>query len=667
MKKKLSILLALAVIIAALTLSASAAGVVEDSVTITPDMSQEEVDNAVAGAAESGAVLAVEPGDYGIEGVNNHIKITLKHGNQTVQLQGEDYKRLMLVVLTEGNVLQGNGATIFGDVKTVYNQSPAIYVPYGSIEIQGNLTIDDHDYGVILGYTNGTDEMASELVLAENASLSIRNCSTVNGNASYDNGIVCAGTDYFSYVDTQGDGTRGSAITTKGAGNTRAVITISKGAELTAEDCDGAGVFSVNADNLAMNIEPGAEVNLTRNGQGVCMNTDYTGSVNINVDNATLNITDNRSNGITGQSKPYLLDIKNNSTVNVDDNGGIGINNFYIKVSDSELSVSGNGSHGATNVALDAYDSTLNFNDNAYIGLNISKYNEKEEQEDSTEIVGSTVTAGNNGGPGIRFYINGGNTKITDSSIVTNGDGAGNETYGYNVKPGDSGYWAGIVGKGTVVVTDSYITSTSAAGYSLYNAAGSPSSLYISDTDVVAFDASENMSESDIFDDWNSGGNTGRTYVNGGSLQAEYGQMTVRMNHIMNMLVPENTVNSGKGMEEIQYAAPVNSHNTALTRFDLHKAINAVVNGDGTNTFTVYDPNENTSYDYTFRYNTDAEDLTGVGGNAYVWTPVTVIHYDATEGTVGELGTAQSGNVVLNNTRGDQSSIDNVVVATATI
>ena len=662
MKKKLSILLALAVIIAALTLSVSAAGVVEP-VPITPNMSQEEVDDAVAKAAESGAVLAVEPGNYGIEGENNHIKITLKHGNQTVQLQGGDYYRLMLVVLTEGNVLQGNGATIYGDVTTVYNQSPAIYVPYGSIEIQGNLTIDDHDYGVILGYTNGTDQMASELVLAENASLSILNCSTVNGNTSYDNGIVCAGTNYFSYVDTQGDGTRGSAITTKGTGNTRAVITISEGAELTAEDCYGAGVYSVNADNLTMNIEPGAEVNLTRNGQGVCMNTDYTGSVNINVDNAILNITGNRSNGITGQSRPYLLDIKNNATVNVDDNGGIGINNFYIKVSDSELSVSGNGSHGATNVAFDAYDSTLNFNDNEYIGLNISKYNEKEEQEDSTEIVGSTVKAGNNGGPGIRFYINGGNTKITDSSIVTNGNGVGDEIYGYIANPVDSGAWAGIVGKGTVVVTDSYITSTSAAGYSLYNAGSSPSRLYISGTDVVAFDASENMSDSDIFDDWNSQGNTGRTYVNGGSLQAEYGQMTVRMNHIMNMLVPENTMNSGRGKEEIQYAAPVNSYNTALTRFDLHKAINAVVNGDGANTFTVYDPNANTSYNYAFRYNTDAEDLTGVGGNAYVWTPVTVIHYDATEGTVGQLGTAKSGNVVLNNTRGDQSSIDNIVVA----
>ena len=78
MKKKLSILLALAVIIAALTLSVSAAGVVEP-VPITPNMSQEEVDDAVAKAAESGAVLAVEPGNYGIEGENNHIKITLKH------------------------------------------------------------------------------------------------------------------------------------------------------------------------------------------------------------------------------------------------------------------------------------------------------------------------------------------------------------------------------------------------------------------------------------------------------------------------------------------------------------------------------------------------------------------------------------------------------------
>lgn len=444
MKKKLSILLALAVIIAALTLSVSAAGVVEP-VPITPDMSQEEVDDAVAKAAESGAVLAVEPGNYGTGEEKNHIKITLKHGNQTVQLQGEDYYRLMLVVLTEGNVLQGNGATIYGDVTTLYNQSPAIYVPYGSIEIQGNLTIDDHDYGVILGYTNGTDKMAAELVLAENASLSILNCSTVNGNTSYDNGIVCAGTDYFSYVDSQGDGTCGSAITTKGKG--MATVVVSENAALTADNCVGSGVFSINVSNFTMDIKPGAEVNLTDNAQGFCMNTDYTGSVNINVDNATLNITDNRSNGITGQSLPYLLDIKNNSTVNVDDNGAIGINNFYIKVSDSKLSVSGNGSHGATNVALDAYDSTVETSDNVYRGLNITTGNDKEQIGRVTQISNSTIIARNNKQSGI-YFINPAGTNIENGSIIeTDDNGATN--------PASTFSGAGIVGSYDIKVTDS--------------------------------------------------------------------------------------------------------------------------------------------------------------------------------------------------------------------
>ena len=137
-----------------------------------------------------------------------------------------------------------------------------------------------------------------------------------------------------------------------------------------------------------------------------------------------------------------------------DNNGGIGINNFYVVVSDSKLSVSGNGSHGYTNVALTAENSTLNFDRNAYIGLNVTKLN---SEEDSTRIEDSTVYAQDNGGPGIRFYIGGTDTEITSSKIYANGNGAGEDTYGYTVKPGDSGYWAGIVGKGNVTLTDSFV------------------------------------------------------------------------------------------------------------------------------------------------------------------------------------------------------------------
>lgn len=368
----------------------------ETAWTITPDMTQAEVDEAVNNATD---VITVQAGDYGIENENNHIKITLKKGNQTIQLQeNETYHRLMFVVLTEGNTLIGNGATIYGDVSTVFNQSPAIYIPYGSLNLNGNLTIDDHDYGVILGFTNGTADKAAELCIAENARLEIVNCKSVSGNNTYDKGVVCAGTDYFSYVDTQGDGTRGSGIVTKGKGNTTAEVTVAKSAELNIHGSEGAAIFSVDAERFTLGIQPSANVTFNGNGQGICMNTNYTGNVDVIVDNATLTIEENRSNGITGQALPYVLDIKNQSTVHINNNGGIGINNFFIKVEDSQLRVSNNASHGATNVALNAVNSTVETSGNGYRGLNITKANIENDQELKTQISNSTIVSNNNKG-----------------------------------------------------------------------------------------------------------------------------------------------------------------------------------------------------------------------------------------------------------------------------
>ena len=336
--------------------------------TITPDMSQAEVDAAVD-AAES--VITIQAGNYGIDGEMNHIKINLDNGNQTVQLEENgSYQRLMFVVLSSDNTLIGNGATIDGEVSEVHNQSPAIYIPKdGDLHFQGTMTITDHCYGVILGYSNvsgdkGTcsEGTSSEFMIDSNAKLIIEQCN-ITTQSDYDNGIVCSGTDYFSYVGTQGDGTKGSGITTKGKGYTK--VTVSESAELSITDCIGSAIFSVTVSNFTLDIQTDAEVNLKNNAQGLNMNTDYSGSIDVIVDHATLEITNNRSNGVTGQSLPYVLDIKGQSAVNINNNGGIGINNFFIKVADSQLSVSNNASHGATNVALDAENSTIVCSDNA--------------------------------------------------------------------------------------------------------------------------------------------------------------------------------------------------------------------------------------------------------------------------------------------------------------
>lgn len=624
------------------------------TVNINDSMTQEEVDALVEGAS----TIVVSAGDYGLGEEKNHIKLTLSEGNQTVQLEENGtYHRLMIVVLSEGNILQANGATVDGDVSTVYNQSPMIYIPYGSLELEGTLSIVGHDYGVILGYTNAADESAT-LSLAENATLNITGCQSVNGNSSYDGGIVCKGEDYFSYVDTQGDGTRGSAIATKGKGNNHTSIVVGAQAVLNAENNTGAGVYSVNVRNFTLDVQSDASVNFNKNGQGICMNTDFSGSVNVNVDHAVLNIKENKSNGITGQNMPYVLNVENEAKVHVDDNGAIGVNNFFIKVdgTGSELSVSGNGSHGATNVALDVTNGAhAVFDNNAYIGLNITKYNEGKS---STDISDSIVQANNNGGPGIRFYVGGGETNVSNSKVFTNGNGGGENTYGYAVKPGDSGYWAGIVGKGKVTLTNSFITSTSAGGYSLYNDASAAAELYISGTDVVAFAGTESASNMDVFDDWNSQGNTGRTYVTGGSLQADSQNITKGFEQSLNQKIPE--VDGTTDKEAVQYGAPINQYSTALTRFDLHQDRNTIVHQD-VNTFNVSDPNGD-EYEYTFRYNTDEEDLTGTGGNAYVWAPVTIIHYDATEGSINDFGTSQEGDKTIDSTRGDGSSLNNTPI-----
>ena len=151
----------------------------------------------------------------------------------------------------------------------------------------------------------------------------------------------------------------------------------------------------------------------------------------------------------------------------------------------------------------------------------------------------------------------------------------------------------------------------------------------------------------------------GRDYVLGGSFQAT----TANMRYGDNLKgMPFAELNPMIGSEELgsgeNYAAPINTSHTALTRFDLHQSANKEAASD-VNDFVYYDPNTGDKYAYSFRYNTAAEDLNGTGGNAYVWAPVSVLHYDATEGKINAFGTAVQGNVALVNARGDGSAVGN--------
>lgn len=606
---------------------------------ITPDMTQEEID-AVLMTATSQDNITIASGDYSTEksGKNYHKIITVQKDYMNFNIAG-NYTELQFVVRGSNTKITANDATIDGNASTEGNPSAALFIEQGSVILSGNLTLTDHNHGVRLGYANAGTSIYSALTLSDYATLTItNNVLTYSGQYGYyGGGYDDSDTTYSSPVDKgQGNGTSGSAIDVRGKSNTS--FTLGTGAKFYATNNVGAGIFAINVTNFTFNMNSGSYALFDSNGQGICMNTDYAGSVNINVNNATLDITNNSSNGITGQASPYILDITNKGIVNLNNNGGIGINNFYIKVTDSTLNVNENGSHGATNVSMDATNSTINASNNAYIGLNISKYNAGKE---STDIINSTITANNNGGPGVRFYIENGVTNITDSHITTNEDGYGDSIYGFEVKPGDSGYWAGVVIKGTLSVKNSTMMSDGVSGYSLYDTDSGKAVFYVLENSVVAGNGDESK---DIFDDYNSGkGNSGSTVVEGGSLQVDSDNVSAsdslndKYHNEQNPTMPSEQGSK----DEVQYAGPVNSDNTALTQFVLHQNINKEVGGAGSHTFTYYDPNTGTRHDYTFRYNELGEDLEpNASGNAYIWAPVSILRYDATEGFISSLGTA---------------------------
>ena len=593
--------------------------------TITPDMSQAEVDAAVD-AAES--VITIQAGNYGIDGEMNHIKINLDNGNQTVQLEENgSYQRLMFVVLSSDNTLIGNGATIDGEVSEVHNQSPAIYIPKdGDLHFQGTMTITDHCYGVILGYSNvsgdkGTcsEGTSSEFMIDSNAKLIIEQCN-ITTQSDYDNGIVCSGTDYFSYVGTQGDGTKGSGITTKGKGYTK--VTVSESAELSITDCTGSAIFSVTVSNFTLDIQTDAEVNLKNNAQGLNMNTDYSGSIDVVVDHATLEITNNRSNGVTGQSLPYVLDIKGQSAVNINNNGGIGINNFFIKVADSQLSVSNNASHGATNVALNAVNSTVETSGNGYRGLNITKANIENDQGLKTQISNSTIVSNNNKQSGIYFINPQGTTIENGSTVQTEGNGSS--------APGSSFSGAGIVGSYDITIANSSVNSKDPHSFSVSHTSSAPAVWYVKENTIAVAQGTSTASDQDIVDDPNSDHPEylGNVIITGGSLNASQDiDYTSYQNYLQD---PSNWK-----YEDIEaLVSMTNDQKEDLFRFHLNAESNAVVGGAGQKQFNYPYQNNSESLNYQFVYDEN--------GDAYVWTPVTVVNYDATEGTVqeGSFGTA---------------------------
>lgn len=273
-----------------------------------------------------------------------------------------------------------------------------------------------------------------------------------------------------------------------------------------------------------------------------------------------------------------------------------------------------------------------------------------------TRIVGSVIYAQGNGGSGIAFASteDKGNVQVISSELYADKNGvsenigaSGERVNNVNVNKHDAIHFSGIaVIRGTVEVSDSIISATENAKYGI-----SYHDLYNAELTLDGKTVAKVQTNSDILKgevrtaDYTSGKQD--TVVINGSLQGDRDNMT-----------GEYTLNDLKAENEI-YAAPVNIYGTKLTRFNLHGSKNLEVGDFMTQEFTYLDPNVNETVGYSFRYNTAAEDLNGTGGNAYVWAPVSVLHYDATEGKINAFGTAVQGNMALVNTRGDGSAVGN--------
>ena len=640
-------------------------------VNITSSMSQDEINASIL----SGDVVTVSSGDYATQsadGRNYHKYILADDTEITVKLSG-NYERLQLITKNNGkiHVVVNSDTTLDGEANIVFNPTAALAVQSGLIDIDTNgntLTITNYNNGIRLGNNiTKTQTESASLTLLENAKVVVTNSynlGDITGNDQYkayydsyndfgDPGVGYGWGDVENFVKPEGN--RGSAIYTRGKGATH-YITLEKNSSLNVSDNDGSGIYvgysnSGVANHINIRLDD-AELIGNNNGYvGLFEDGENTGNYHLTANNSDISFSNNVSNGMTGHSLSEIT--LTNSTLHVDNNGGLGINNSFIILNSSTLIGNGNGSHGISNVSLDATDSVIEVCKNAYIGLNISKYN---KGENSTNIVNSKLTAKENGGPGIRFHtvisnegIYEGTTNISDGSIVTAlGNGIGTNTYGYAVKPGDSGYWADIVASGDVNATESSIFCGT---YSLYNRGSYslPSILYVNKDMIMTVDKNDEFTNAmDIFNDKASTA-VGRTYVISGSLQGNLFDMTNGANYVLN----------GVALVGEEYAAPVNTDGTKLIRFDLNQEINVEVNSDGTNTFTYYDPYTGKEYIYQFRYNELGEDLIlSESNNAYIWTPASIVHYDATEGLLDYTGST-AGEIVNGSSVTDQSNNGN--------
>lgn len=567
--------------------------------SINDGMSQAEIDEVMA----QGGAVNVLPGDYQFKIVRSTVNnTTIYLGNKGAT--ESSYTSLRIITEAETDVRLLSNVVMDGAFNSNNSLVPvAIFARKGNTLVNADeyvLTIKNYAGGMRLGeHKNVKNRVNASLVIASGEV--IVESSVAVGERNDDGvpvGAAATGGGIFIYSESKDV-------------KYQFKVTNAKFAIRNLEN--GIGIYRLNYDNPDVSYTDGSSTIVFDNAEVIIQNAKsgysafvdegfYSDHVVLLIKDSKLSLIDNAKNGYTGADNRRNIQIINSEVIaNGNAAAGMKFDCQKIDIINSKLYASGNGSFGFTGMS-------------------------------NATVKNSTISTIDNKLAGMVFY---GNSIVSDNSkLLSKKDG--DRTYSSS----RSSAVAVRIFPGTFTIVDSVTNFDSVSGISFYNTSAGNVRVYVTGETVAAISANDefNTTASELFDDFNaSEQNTGRTIVIGGSLQASFENMTVSEKLKLlkdSVLNPVISFENGE-KEDTQYLAPVNSDGTALTRFDLNSEINKEVGGEGSHTFVYYDPNTSKEYVYTFRYNVVSEDLVeGESGNAYVWTPVSEITYDATEGVV---------------------------------